>query len=290
VTTRDHLRGLFASRFKLDHLTGRSSELFIAHLKNSIGVVDPISEGYSSKSRQRDLSVKFHWGHNHDFGSGFSLDGRMGDRHIDLLADFVDHYGLPMDLGRKRVLDIGVWTGGTSLLLVAMGADVVAIEEVVKYAQMVNYLAESFGIQGRLRCHAKSLYEIVPTFIDSFDYVIFAGVVYHVTDPVLSLRLIFSALKDGGKAFLETYGCESQECICQYHGPSVTHSGDRADYSRGGWNYFVPSSRCLKAWCEDAGFQEVQIGPYRNLRIQGVVGRSRFEDFCRAGVSRADCR
>ena len=29
---------------------------------------DHKSEGYSSPSKQRDLSVQFHWGHDHDFG------------------------------------------------------------------------------------------------------------------------------------------------------------------------------------------------------------------------------
>ena len=32
------------------------------------------------------------------------------------------------------------------------------------------------------------------------------GVIYHVTDPVLSLRILFNALKDGGRIFVETMG------------------------------------------------------------------------------------
>jgi 2-polyprenyl-3-methyl-5-hydroxy-6-metoxy-1,4-benzoquinol methylase len=290
MSTRDYLCELFSSRFKLENLTSLSSESFISQLSSKIGVVDPITEGYLSGSRQRDLSVKFHWGHNHDFGPGFLLHGRMADRHIDLIADFVEHYGLPRDLSGKRVLDIGVWTGGTSLLLAAMGADVVAIEEVVKYAQTVNFLADGFGIQDKLQCHSGSLYEVLPRFADCFDYAIYAGVVYHVTDPVLSLRLIFSALKDGGTALLESYACDSKDSVCRYEGPSVTHSGTREDYSRGGWNYFVPSARCLQAWCQDAGFQETHVGACANMRIQGSAKRTHFDEFCRAGVSSAACR
>jgi len=290
MSIRTDLQALFTSRYQLHHLTTRTSADFVAHLKSKIGLIDAASEKYIDESRQRDLSIKFHWGHDHDFGDGFALAGRMIDRHIYLLADFVEHFGLPRDLRGKRVLDIGVWTGGTSLLLAAMGAEVVAIEEVVKYAETVNYLAESFGLQAQLKCYPESLFEFLPRFTDHFDYVIYSGVIYHVTDPLLSLRLIFSALKDGGTVFLETYGCVSEDVICKYEGPSVVHAGKREDYSRGGWNYFVPSPRCLAAWCRDAGFQEVKVGPCSGLRIQGSARRTQFEDFCRAGLSRRDCR
>lgn len=290
ASTRDYLSRLFTSRFKLPNLVHRHAEAFAAHLRSRIGVVDAASEGFLDESRQRDLAIKFHWGHNHDFGSGLEIAGRMGNRHIDLIADFVDQYGLPRDLSGKRVLDIGVWTGGTSLLLAAMGAEVTALEEVVKYAEMVNYLAESFGLHARIRCYPRSLYDMLPRFADYFDLVLYAGVIYHVTDPILSLRLIFSALKDDGQVFLETYGCASNDTVCGYEGPAVIHSGQKQDRNRGGWNYFAPSSRCLEAWCRDVGFQEVTIGSYVQTRIQGVARRTAFDDLCRAGLSQPQCR
>ena len=58
-----------------------------------------------------------------------------------IIADFIDQFDFPEKLGGMRVLDIGAWTGGISLLLAAMGAKVVALEEVVKYSNTVNYLA-----------------------------------------------------------------------------------------------------------------------------------------------------
>ena len=57
----------------------------------------------------------------------------MGDRHLVLLARYMDDFGaFPRDLSGKRVLDIGCWSGGTSLLFSALGAEVVAVEEVRK--------------------------------------------------------------------------------------------------------------------------------------------------------------
>ena len=96
--------------------------------------VDSQCEGYGDAEleQQRDLSVKFHWGHNHDFGD-FQLQGRMADRHIDLLANFISFFPVSLAYFQgKQVFDIGCWTGGTALLLAALGSNVHAIEEVKK--------------------------------------------------------------------------------------------------------------------------------------------------------------
>jgi 2-polyprenyl-3-methyl-5-hydroxy-6-metoxy-1,4-benzoquinol methylase len=290
MATQLHLKDMFNSRYQLRNLRGVSAELFQAHLKEKIGAVSGSSEGFVDESKQRDLSLKFHWGHNHDFGSGLSLAGRMADRHLDIVAEFIDDYGLPKNLTGKKILDIGVWTGGTSLLLAGLGAQVVALEEVVKYADMVNYLAASFGLDSKLRCYPKSLYEFLPRFADEFDFILYSGVIYHVTDPILSLRLIFSALKDGGSVFVETFGLDAAESVARYEGPAIVHSGSRKNLDSGGWNYFVPSPKCLEMWCRDAGFQKVNIGKYLQTRIKGSAQRTHFEEFCRAGLSQVNCR
>jgi SAM-dependent methyltransferase len=289
--TRANLLRLMRARYQFYGLVNRTPDAVRDHISRVLGTVDAASEGYLSDAPQRDLSIKFHWGHDHDFGDGFRLDGRMRSRHIDLLAEYIDAYGLPQDLTGRRVLDIGAWTGGVTLLLAALGAEVIACEEVVKYAEMVNYLADAFGLADRVRCLPRSLFDALPLFADYFDSVIYAGVIYHVTDPVLSLRLIFSALKDGGTVYLETYGSPAAGVQCEYEGPTVIHNGDRAALNRGGWNYFVPTAACLEMWCRDAGFQEVTIGPCDPFhRIKGAATRTAFQDFCRAGLSRANCR
>src|SRR5437588_643522 len=113
--TREHLHALFMACFQMRNLTRRTPDEFRADLQTRLAVTNGASESFIDETRQRDLSIRFHWGHNHDFGSGLHLHGRMANRHIDILADFIDHYGLPRDLSGKRVLDIGVWTGGTCL-------------------------------------------------------------------------------------------------------------------------------------------------------------------------------
>ena len=123
-------------RFQVTGLTGISPADFRRHVEGRLGVEDAAGEGFDEggAARQRDLSIKFHWGHNHDFGD-FYLEGRMGDRHLSVLASFCRLFPVSPELfDRKDVLDVGCWTGGTSLLLVALGSRVVALEEVRKYA------------------------------------------------------------------------------------------------------------------------------------------------------------
>lgn len=285
MTNRDHLRDVFQERLS-DRAIGRPGvERIRRYVAERIGTVDARSEGYLDPAVQRDLSIKYHWGHNHRIADDLVLEGRMGDRHLDLLARFMDGFGLERDLTGKRVLDIGCWTGGTSLLMAALGAHVVAIEEVRKYAETVNLLAGEFGLAERLICVPESLYEFLPKHADDFDIVLYAGVIYHVTDPLLSLRHVFGALADGGRCFVETHGIDHPESQCVYEGPRFFHSG-AGELSRGGWNYFIPSARCLEHWCLDAGFAEARIAPLdADNRLHGVARRERFRDFLRAGLS-----
>ena len=104
-----------------------------------------MEEGYKSPTKQRVPSVKFAWGHNHNMGS-FHVDGVLKDRHIEILARFIDQHGLPRDLHGQNVMDIGSWTGGMPLLLAGMGGVVDAVEEVRKYGRVIEYLTQQFDL------------------------------------------------------------------------------------------------------------------------------------------------
>ena len=56
----------------------------------------------------------------------------MGDRHINLMAEFLLGFNLHKNFFKnKDCIDVGSWTGGTTLMLKHLGAaEVLALEEV----------------------------------------------------------------------------------------------------------------------------------------------------------------
>ena len=138
-----HLQTLMKDNYGTANLVNVGAREFKENILARIGKDDAAIEGYADPTKQRDLSIRFRWGHDHDFGD-FSLDGQMADRHIQIIARFLSDFGLPLDLTGNKILDISVWTGGTCLALCALGAEVVGLEEVRKYADAVTYLAHAF--------------------------------------------------------------------------------------------------------------------------------------------------
>jgi 2-polyprenyl-3-methyl-5-hydroxy-6-metoxy-1,4-benzoquinol methylase len=276
-------------RYQTTNLVGVTSEVFRARILAFLALNDAAMEGFSDPATQRDLSIRFHWGHDHDFGD-FKVSGRLGTRHISLIAALVDWLGyLPKSLAGLRVLDLGCWTGGTSLVLAAMGAEVTAVEEVRKYIDALQYLRDSFAVEN-LRPVCLSLYDCTgQEFEGRFDIVLFAGVLYHVTDPVLALRIVFNCLKDGGRCIVETAAVRAADATLAYQGPTVTYDGDAGARSRSGWNWFLPSQSALTGMMSAVGFTNVRtskiIGSSRGWRLLAAADRERHRDMLRGGLS-----
>ncbi|MBT4889143.1 MAG: DUF1698 domain-containing protein [Rhodospirillales bacterium] len=285
-----YLTSLMMDNYQLNNLKNIDAQEFEETILGKLNKINLTSEGYKDTSKQRDMSLKFYWGHYHHFGT-FAIPGIMEERHIEIITYLVNDFGLPLDLTGKKILDIGVWTGGTSLLLAAMGATVTACEEVKMYSDTVNYMAHAFDIENQLKCDNTSLYSI--DYHDEFDYVLYLGVIYHVTDPVLSLRILYNALKDGGDIFAETFGLDTKgenSPLCAIQG-GPANSGKVEHLNRTGWNYFIPSYSGFEKWLETVGFKNLEVVPLTSdnrLRAKGT--RIKHEDMLRAGLSRPDIR
>lgn len=275
--------------YQTPNLKGISQKDFSQYIQSCIGKIDAQSEGYSDDEleRQRDLSIKFHWGHNHDFGE-FKLEGRMGDRHIRLLANFIALFPVSLqDFENKDVFDIGCWTGGTTLLLASLGCNVFAIEEVKKYADMSSFLAKSFGIEGQVTVKSMSIYDCnSEEFYDRFDVVYFPGVIYHLSDPLLALRILFNSLRSGGLVLIESAGIYREEPFCRFDGSRIYDSGARERLNRSGWNWFIPSLSALYRMMREAGFDEVCTRWHDETnRVYGYGKKVSQVGMCKAGLS-----
>jgi len=270
--TKEALEQLM-QRYRTENLVGISPEEFEGRVKGFLKT-ESVDDDYLDPNKVRSFTRIFHWGHNHDFGA-FQLGGEMGDRHLQIMALFVDEFGLPMSLAGQRVLDIGCWTGGFSLLLAAMGADVVAVEEVTKYAPALEYLATSFGVSDSLDAKPLSIYECTgPDFKRGFDYVLMAGVLYHLTDPVVALRVTFNCLRVGGQLLLETMCSGKNE-------KSVTYYGYRS-----GCNWFVPSESAVVAMLSDVGYATTSKPLLVHGRLHITATKTEERDMVMSGLSR----
>jgi len=287
-SAREELQKLFCV-YQTSNLQSVNKEEFSQYLLSKLELIDAQSEGYSDDEieRQRDLSIKFHWGHDHDFGE-FKLKGKMGERHIDLLVNFIDFFPVAIeDFKNKSVFDIGCWTGGTTLLLAALGNKTLAIEEVKKYAEVTSYLSKSFGIDDQVSVKAISVYDCNSAeFYDQFDIVYFPGVIYHLSDPLLALRILFNSLKIGGSIFIESAGVNSEEPICRFEGSLIYGAGEKERLSRSGWNWFLPSPTALYRMMREAGFDEIEtLWHHRTDRVYGYGKKISQAGICKAGLS-----
>ena len=277
--------------YKTSNLKGITPEEFTKSIQSKIDIIDAKMEGYSDDEleQQRDLSIKFHWGHNHNFGN-FKLYGRMDDRHINLLTNFITLFPISIDDFRnKNIFDIGCWTGGTTLLLAIFANKIFAIEEVKKYAETVSFLSKSFGINDRVTSKSLSIYDCnSEEFYNQFDIVYFPGVIYHLSDPVLSLRIIFNSLKIGGFILIESAGLNIDKPFCVFCGSNFFTPEERTkkEMNRGGWAWFTPSPSALYMMMQEAGFEEIKIQWYeKGKRIYGYGKKVSQRGICKAGLS-----
>ena len=269
---------------------GKELVPFIKNLISQIGIIDAESEGLSNKENQRDLSIKFAWGHNHNFGHGMEVKGIMGNRHIYMIAEFLEGFNLSDNFFyNKSCIDVGSWTGGTTLMLKHLGASkILCLEEVQKYAKACQIVCKKIYSLDNIESLGLNIYDL-DSIENKFDIAYFAGVIYHLSDPILGLRNLFNCLKDGGVILVETAGINSKKAFAKYEGNYVFSSGTKEELNRGGWNYFCPSPKCLLLWMKEAGFEEIKTfySPFSG-RVYGFGKRNKFKDICKAGFSKRD--
>ena len=219
--------------------------------------------GYWHDANDQDFVDFFTWGHDHHFGSNYKRQGAMSTRHIEIVSESLQYGLLEKDLTGKKVLNIGCWSGGDLLALAGLGGEMTAIEEHKTSAAAAVRLCELLGVEAEIT--STSLYDENTRWSQSFDIVYISGVIYHVTDPLLALRICFSYLKPGGRIVLETKASSMEGSFCEYAGTLEK-----------GWNWYAPTRDALGRWLVDAGFpaEGISLHVRKNGRILAGATKS----------------
>jgi hypothetical protein len=152
------------------------------------------------------------------------------------------------------VLDIGTTNGATAFEVERRGADRVVAVDVLDIDWFgFRALAELFDSKAEfVQC---SLYELPDVLNETFDIVVFWGVLYHLRRPLLGLDGVRRLAHD--IVYLETavsdFCDEQSEVIARFH--QLDDLGN--DFS----NWWSPTTAALTAWCRSAGFDVLATRP-----------------------------
>jgi len=157
----------------------------------------------TTPSREQLLEQVKHlqWAHSIDLGDGFVTPGQWGNHNPVLWKAIKD-----IDFRGKKVLDIGCWDGLWSFEAEKRGAAEVYATDV---AMQKNIRLPTFELAHQiLGSKAKyypdqSVYDIEKLGVNDFDVVIFAGVYYHLKDPLRAICSLRRVMKEGAIILVE---------------------------------------------------------------------------------------
>jgi tRNA (mo5U34)-methyltransferase len=171
---------------------------------------------------------------------------------------------LPADLSGRSVLDIGCNGGFYSIEMKRRGASrVLGIDFDERYLAQARFAAEVS--EADIEFRKLSVYDLA-SLGESFDVVVFMGVLYHLRHPLLALDLIhahvardlmvFQSMQRGGRSVAEVaanYDFSEVEHFEQSGYPTLHFIEHR--YANDPTNWWVPNRACAEAMLRAAGFK-----------------------------------
>jgi tRNA (mo5U34)-methyltransferase len=182
---------------------------------------------------------------------------------------------VPSDLRGARALDIGCNAGYYSFELARRGAQVLAIDSDEHYLRQAHWAARWLDPGRRVQFRRTSVYELA-SVSETFDLVLFLGVVYHLRYPQLALDLI--AGRVAGTLLFQTLTMPDAAPTAT---PADLPIDARARLAQSGWpraafvehalagdptNWWVPNDACARAMLRSAGL-EIVAAPGHELYV-----------------------
>jgi len=242
------------------------------------------------------------WFHSIELAPGVVTPGR---KSADTLQRELHSIQLPNLLG-KSVLDIGAYDGFFSFAAERLGgARVVALDHYIWSADMVAYTKEweesrrtgkalppphlsthwhPESLPGRRPfdlAHQALRSKVEPVVGDfmttetdmlgQFDVVLFLGVLYHMEEPLTTLRRLASFTAPGGLAVIETAAVDvpmlRDSAFFEFY-PGSELNNDPS-------NWWSPNAKALEGLCRAAGFRQVNLLTKRpTLSLRTILQRT----------------
>lgn len=180
--------------------------------------------------------------------------------------------GVPADLTGASVLDIGTTNGGAAFTLERRGAAKVVATDIVGPMHF-GFEAIRSALGSNVEFWQLSVYELSRVLQETFDYVVFWGVLYHLRHPLLALDNVRAVTAH--TAYIET-------AVCDAESPEHTETAMARFYrcdelGADGSNWFAPNVRALFDWCGSCGLEPVAVsswpeeGPTRAMVTASAV-------------------
>jgi tRNA (mo5U34)-methyltransferase len=222
--------------------------------------------GLSAEQIRRRVVELGDWFHNLDLrGVRTAPNHFLGDYPNIKFRGFA--HAIPKDLRGKSVLDIGCNGGFYSFEMKRRGAErVLAVDFDERYLAQARFAAEVLDMDIEFR--EVSVYDL-PKLGETFDLVIFMGVLYHLRYPLLALDLIrehlcrdlllFQSMQRGSTEVdrLEKDYPFGETGIFDRPGYPKMHFIEKK-YAKDPTNWWVPNAACVEAMLRTAGFEIVE--------------------------------
>lgn len=230
--------------------------------------MNPPASGAAKSAPEFDLKARIEelgpWFHNIDLGGVWTApDHFLGDYPGAKFRRFA--HALPDNLSGKSVLDIGCNAGFYSLEMKRRGADrVLGIDHDEHYLRQARFAAEVLGFDD-VEFQKLEVWD-VGSLGETFDVVIFMGVLYHLRHPLLALdlihehvardMLIFQSMQRGSNSVLvpeADYPFSETDIFHESGFPKLHFIEHR--YAKDPTNWWVPNRACSEAMLRSAGFR-----------------------------------
>jgi|KBSSwiStaDraftv2_1062776.scaffolds.fasta_scaffold1013240_1 tRNA (mo5U34)-methyltransferase len=195
---------------------------------------------------------RYDWFHTIDFGNGVVSRGHCT---AEVLRAKADCYFSVSPKG-KTVLDIGCWDGYFSLEALRRGAArVLATDHYVWHSHWnrgsFNLVHERLAPE--LEVRDIDVFDISPSTVGRFDFVLFTGVLYHTRHPLLALENAASVCTD--VLVVETV----LDAIKVPQPAMVFYPGSELKQDPSNW--WGPNQLCVEAMLRDVGFANIAFIP-----------------------------